>query len=89
MSAKSLLFTDQLPFRALPGCSPCRQEVTITLRKFGRLYTFTLRDKLVVEDPYLTMVRAEAFAIRVGEPFAGTPPERDLRDCLIKSNIQT
>jgi hypothetical protein len=89
MSAKSLLFTGQLPFGVPPGCAPCRQEVTVTIRKFGRLYTFEMRDKVVVEDPYLAMVKAEAFAIKVGEPYAGLPPDRALRDYLIKSNIQT
>lgn len=85
--AKSLLFTDTLPFGVPPGCSPCRQEVVYTVRKFGRLYTFKLRDKITVEDPYLVMVKAEAFAIQQGEPYAGIPPERAVRDFLIKSNV--
>lgn len=85
--AKSLLFTNTLPFNVPPGCSPCRQEVTFTIRKHGRLYTFVLRDKIVVEDPYLVMVKAEAFAIGQGEPYAGIPPERAVRDFLIKSNV--
>lgn len=85
--AKSLLFTGELPFGVPPGCAPCRQEVTFTVRKFGRLYNFTLRDKISVEDPYLVLVKAEAFAISQGEPFAGIPPERTVRDFLIKSNV--
>jgi hypothetical protein len=86
--AKSLLFGDSLPFGVPPGCSPCRQEVAFTIRKYGRLYTFKMRDKLAIEDPYLVMVKAEAFAIQQGEPYAGIPPERPVRDFLIKSNIQ-
>jgi hypothetical protein len=88
MSAKSLLFTDTLPFGIPPGCEPCRQEATVTIRKFGRLYRFVLRDKVTVEDPYLVLVKAEAFAIQQGEPFAGSVPDRSLRDVLVKSNVQ-
>lgn len=87
MSAKSLLFTGTLPFGIPPGCSPGRQEVTYTIQDFGRLYTVTMRDKTVVEDPYLVLVKAEAFAIATGEPFAGITPERAVRDFLIKSNV--
>lgn len=61
----------------------------MTIRKFGRLYTFTLNDKIVVEDPYLNLVRAEAFALQQGEPFAGTTPPRTIRDFLIKNNLGT
>lgn len=87
MSAKSLLFTGDLPFGEPPGCGPCRQEVSFTVRKFGRLYNFKLRDKITVEDPYLVMVKAEAFAIAQGEPYAGIPPERAVRDYLLKLNV--
>lgn len=85
--AKSLLFTGDLPFGEIPGCSPCRQEVSFTVRKFGRLYNYKLRDKIAVMDPYLVMVKAEAFAIKMGEPYVGIPPERAVRDFLIKSNV--
>ena len=87
MAARSLLFTGTLPFDVPPGCAPCRQEVVITIRKFGRLYTLKLRDKIVIEDPYLMLVKAEAFAIREGEPYAGLTPGRPVRDFLIKQNI--
>lgn len=86
---KSLLFTGDVPFSVPPGCGPCRQEVTITIRKNGRLYTMKLRDKVVVEDPYLVLVKAEAFALGQGEPFAGIVPPRSLRDFLIKNNLGT
>jgi hypothetical protein len=89
VTAKSLLFGDTLPFGLPPGCSPCRQSVVVTIRKFGRLYTFTLNDKVTVEDPFLVLVKAEAFAIKQGEPYVGVTPERPLRDYLIKSNVQT
>lgn len=86
---KSLLFSGDVPFGVPPGCSPCRQEVTVTIRKYGRLYTMVLRDKVVVEDPYLVLVKAEAFALKQGEPFAGIVPPRSLRDFLIKNNLGT
>lgn len=85
---KSLLFSGTLPYDVPPGCSPGRQEATVTLRNSGRLYTFVLRDKVVIEDPYLVLVKAEAFAIAQGEPYSGTTPPRAVRDFLIKSNVQ-
>lgn len=84
---KSLLFQNVTPFTDPPSCGPGRQEVQISLRKNGRVYRFTLRDKVTVEDPYLVLVKARAFAIRVGEPFPATPPSRSLRDFLIKSSV--
>jgi hypothetical protein len=86
---KSLLFTGDVPFGVPPGCEPCRQEVAVTIRKNGRLYTMTMRDKIVVEDPYLVLVKAEAFALGQGEPYAGIVPPRSLRDFLIKNNLGT
>lgn len=88
MSAKSLLFTGDLPFSPPPGCGPCRQESTVVIRKFSRLYTFTVHDKIMVEDPYLVLVKAEAFAIQQGEPYSGLAPSRTVRDFLIKSGVQ-
>lgn len=85
---KSLLFTGDVSFGAPPGCEPCRQEVVVTIRKNGRLYTMKLRDKITVEDPYLVMVKAEGFALGQGEPYAGVIPPRSLRDVLIKNNLQ-
>lgn len=89
MSAKSLLFTGAVPYHDPPGCTPTRTEVPMTIRKFGRLYNFVLRDKIDVEDPYLVLVKAQAFAIRTGEPNNGYPPERNVRDFMIKSNVVT
>lgn len=90
MSAKSLLFADPpvLPYSVPPGCGPCdRNEVPITVRKNGRLYRFVLRDKITIEDPYLVLVKAAAFAIQQAEPYSGNPPNRAVRDFLIKSNV--
>lgn len=87
MTAKSILFSGTLPYVDPPGCGPCRVEVPFTLRKNGRLYKFMVRDKIVVEDPYLILVKAAAFAIREGEPYPGVPPARSVRDFLIKQNV--
>jgi hypothetical protein len=89
VSAKSLLYFNPpvLPFGVPPGCTPCRNEVKTVIRKLGRTYTLTLRDKIAVEDPYLNLVKAEAFALQQGEPFAGLTPDRSFRDALIKSNL--
>lgn len=87
MSAKSLLFTGTVPYSEPPGCGPGRKEVPVTVRKFGRLYKFIMRDKITVEDPYIVLVRAAAFAVQEGEPYAGRTPERSVRDFLIKSSV--
>ncbi len=84
---KSLLFQDSSPFIEPPSCAPCRQEVTIAVKKAGRIYRFTLRDKIVVEDPYTVMVKAAAFSIQEGEPYNGKTPPRSIKDFLIKSSI--
>lgn len=87
---KSLLFQPgATPFTEPPDCAaiPCRTEVPITIRKFGRLYNFVLRDKVVPEDPFLVMVKAAAFAISQGEPYVGKEPDRALKDFLIKDTV--
>ncbi len=84
---KSLLFSESSPFEEPPECGPCRTEVVQVVRKDGRLYRIVLRDKIVVEDPYLMMVKAFAFAIQQGEPYMGNTPPRSIRDFLLKSNV--
>ena len=83
---KSLLYQDNdSPHVVPPGCGLCeRTEVPISIRADGRIYRFVLRDKVVVDDPYLIGVKACAFAIQQGEPYAGTPVSRKVRDFLIK-----
>ena len=86
---KSLLFQDVTPFTEPDGCSSilCRTEVPITIRKDGRFYRFVLRDKVLPEDGYLMMVKAAAFAIANGEPYNGLPPDRSVKDFLIKDSV--
>lgn len=85
---KSLLFQEE-GLSVPEGCSalPCRQEVTIDIRKYDRLYRYVLRDKVVPEDPYLVLIKATAFAIRTGEPYNGRTPSRSLKDFLIKDSV--
>lgn len=86
--ARSLLYQPNPTMQVPPGCTLCdRTEISVSLRKNGRIYRFVLRDKVVVEDIVLVMMKAAAFAISQGEPYAGTPPPRQLKDFLIKDSI--
>lgn len=84
--ARSLLYqigTLQVP----PGCTlRDRLEVPVSIRRDGRIYRFVLRDKVVVEDVAVMMMKAAAFSIAQGEPYSATPVSRTLRDVLIKQD---
>ena len=85
---KSLLFQDgATPFEEPESCGAGRQEVSVSIKKDGRVYRFVLRDKIAAEDPYIVMVKAVAHAIQTGEPYNGTPPSRSVRDFLIKQSV--
>ena len=84
---KSLLFQGVTPFVEPEFCAPGRTEIPITIRQQGRLYKFVLRDRIAPEDPYLVLVRAAAHSIQTGEPYNGTPPNRGVRDFLIKQSV--
>ena len=75
------------PFVVPLDCGIGRTEVTRRVIKNGKIYTMTLRDKITIEDPYLVMVKASAYAIRTDEPYDARTPRRDYRDMLIKSNL--
>lgn len=87
--AKSLLFSGTLPFSELAACAPCRQTQSTTFQKNGVVYTLTVNDKISVEDPYLLLVQAGAFAIANQQPYSGTRVPRDVRDYLIKNNLSS
>lgn len=84
---KSLLFQPGAVFTEPALCTPGRQEVVVSFRKDGRVYTMTMRDKVVIEDPYLVLVKATAFAIKMAEPYMGRVPPRAVRDVLVKDNV--
>lgn len=86
---KSLLFQDNPPHGEPSECAllPCRTEVAINVRKYGRVYRFVLRDKIAPVDPYLILVKAAAFARQTGEPYNGVSPDRTVKDFLLKSTV--
>jgi len=86
---KSLLFQGVTPFTQPPACAnlPPRVEARLTFKKGGRLYHFTVRDKVMPEDAYLMLIKASAFAIKMSEPYNGRTPARAIKDFLIKSSV--
>ena len=85
---KSLLFQEgATPFVVPSECGLGRSEVNFSIKQYGRLYNFVVRDKVVPEDVLLTLVKGIAFAIQQKEPYAGKPPARSVRDFLVKSNV--
>lgn len=74
-------------FTPPPNCGPGREESKVTIKMNGKLYTFTYRDKIIPEDPYLVAIKAAAFAIKRNEEYRGAPPPRNVRDFLIKQNL--
>jgi hypothetical protein len=88
MVAKSLLYADDQVLTQPTDCSPCRQEVTTKIKYKGNIYTLIMRDKVVIEDPYLVLVKAYAYAVRTNTAYQGRIVPRAIRDFLIKSSVQ-
>lgn len=69
--------------------TPCRSEL---LTRFpmadGTVRTIIVRDSIVVEDPYLKLVRAKFLSIRTGKEFGADVTPRSIKDVLVKQNIQ-
>lgn len=66
----------------------CRLEASRTYHlQDGRSVTVILRDSVVVEDPYMNMARARAYAVRTGDDQLPERVDKDIRDRLIKTNI--
>lgn len=86
---RSLMFHDPAltPFQELPECRAGRTETYKTIRKDGRLYRMVIRDKVIVEDPYLVAVKAQAFGIRTNTEVTMETVPRSVRDALIRSNV--
>ena len=83
----SLLYQPNPPFEQPDGCGPGRTENSKRYIKNGKIYTMTWRDKVVIEDPFLVMVKASAYSIRMNEPYGARSPRRDYKDYLIKSSL--
>lgn len=87
MAAKSLLFVTGQVLQEPPECGPCRKEVTIRVAYGNHIYTMVLRDKAIIEDPYLVLVKARAYSVRMGQPYMGRIVPRSVRDFLVKSTV--
>jgi hypothetical protein len=83
----SKLYQPDSPFELPDGCETGRKETTKRYFKNGKVYTMVWRDKTVIEDPYLVLVKTAAYAIRTNEPYGGNPPKRSYKDFLIKSSL--
>jgi hypothetical protein len=64
-----------------------RAETKKRFLKNGKIYTMVWRDKVTIEDPYLVMVKAAAYAIRMNEPYGARTPRRDYKDFLLRSSV--
>jgi hypothetical protein len=64
-----------------------RTVTTTRVVKNGRMYTMTWKDKISIEDPYLVMVKAAAYAIMTNEEYGATLPRRSYRDYLVKNSL--
>jgi hypothetical protein len=84
---KSLLFQGTTNFVEPATCGAGRTEVPVTLRHQGRIYRLVARDKIAPEDPYLVLLKAQAHSLQTGEAYNGTPPNRQVRDFLIKQTL--
>lgn len=68
---------------------PVRNEVIVSFPLAdGTIRTAIVRDKLVVEDPYLKLVRAKIFSIRMNSDFDADLTSRSIKDTLIKQLIE-
>lgn len=75
------------PFTQPVECGPGRVEKTLRMRSGGKMYSYVFRDKVVPEDWYLVAVKAAAFSISRNEQYRGVPPDRAVRDYLVKQNL--
>ena len=76
---KSLLY--QQGSQIAPALARVRRtEVSLPIRRQGKIYHYVVRDKVTPEDPYLVMVKAAAFARQSGKEYAAAAPSRALRD---------
>lgn len=85
---RSLLSQPTSPFPNAVLCPAGRTEDTFTVVHNGLLYRFVLRDKVTIEDPYLALVKATAFAIKHGVGYPGAQPTKQLKDSLVKTPVR-
>ena len=84
---KSLLFQPTTPFPGMTPCPACRTEQAFDIHKNGYIYSFVMRDKIIPEDPYLVLIKAQAFSVQFASQYPGAEPPRAVRDFLIKGSV--
>ena len=73
------------------GTNATPKRTTAVIRypmRDGRFITVYIRDTVVVEDPYLKLVKAKLMSVRTGNQFMADMTDRSIKDPLIKVNIQ-
>ena len=80
------------PVPSMDGsASEHRREKVVVTMVGGNQVTMIIRDTIVPEDPYLSMVRAAAYLYQQGsgpsKRFPVPPVSRQLKDVLIKTDL--
>lgn len=65
-----------------------RVQRTTTMTVGNYTVNVIVRDSIVPEDPYLNLVRAAAFQLSEKGPFPVPPVGRDIKDFLIKTELE-
>jgi len=65
-----------------------RTERTTTMVVGNYTVRVITRDSIIPEDPYLNLVRAAAFQVSEKGPFPVPPVGRDIKDFLIKTELE-
>jgi hypothetical protein len=85
---KSLLYQDtNLPFTPPAECAAGRKETSVSFISNGKLITLTSKSKICASDPYIRLVKAFLYSLQTGEPYAGVPPNRAIKDLLVRENV--
>ena len=68
---------------------PVRNELIVSFPLAdGTIRRAIIRDKIVVEDPYLKLVKAKLYSIKANDDFTAELTSREIKNALIKQNIQ-
>jgi hypothetical protein len=76
---------------ALAGTNkkPVRNELVVRFPMAdGTVKTIIVRDRLAVEDTYLKHVRAKLTALKLGADVRVAVTDREIKDVLIRRNVQ-
>ena len=64
-----------------------RQEIYTETVVGGKRVTIIVRYDVTPEDVYSNLARAQAYHIATGEPFPAPSVGRDIKDCMIRTNL--